>query len=623
MLSIALRCAYNRGHHLKAALRNENKKVTNFVTICSNNSVIVSVRNVMSMAEEEDNVGKYNLIKKKEIENIINHINFTDSIHYRHTVSLLELCCNVTDCLPLDKVNLGKSLWTVLTVCNFKICTGHYNTLLKLYVENEYDFSPSKMLKIMENNNIPADNVTYKMCIDHYCMKGNMKKAHKLLTKMKRIRLPLLKSTFDSMLLGYSLLGKMEDIIEILTSMKEKELQFTTETYVAIMHAYAKTNDINEIKNIIVTCNSRNIYFTNRDILNVIYMLAKEGHIAHIDIMYQYLKKSKQILYNEIQVILKLLSIRQIHVAITALSYMSLNNDHPQCKDILKLILEHMITKISVFSDIVYTCTFFKCEEILKKSLSIALYYSLMTDDKSLLRLLHLFKWHYVIKPHYFWPLLSSHGSKYNLQGILDTLQIMTNTFNVPPCVDTIADYVLPFIFGNVHYMRKLLMKCKIDETTINNAFVLLFLRKRNLRKAMLYIKYFGGKYSYKILALDLRYASICTKDICSFVYISHNLLEDKDFCPTLKENNEAYNTTFSSIDMQLYEAAIDFPRYKHWLKLVMCEIENQNIRLQSETVRVIDKVLYNRATHDLLYPFRSLFFIVKNGYELSDNKSS
>lgn len=76
------------------------------------------------------------------------------------------------------------------------------------------------------------------------------------------------------------------------------------------------------------------------------------------------------------------------------------------------------------------------------------------------------------------------------LLGILDILKIMVNDFNVLPCIDTVTDYVLPFIFGQTSDVRNLLMKHNISETMINNAYVLLLLKKKKITEAGIYSKF-------------------------------------------------------------------------------------------------------------------------------------
>lgn len=64
--------------------------------------------------------------------------------------------------------------------------------------------------------------------------------------------------------------------------------------------------------------------------------------------MYKYLKKKNTILNEEIDVILKLISINHIHIAMTALSYIGLHDKHPQFKNVVRLILEHIVNNSMV-----------------------------------------------------------------------------------------------------------------------------------------------------------------------------------------------------------------------------------------------------------------------------------
>lgn len=75
------------------------------------------------------------------------------------------------------------------------------------------------------------------------------------------------------------------------------------------------------------------------------------------------------------------------------------------------------------------------------------------------------------------------------LLGILDILKIMINDFNILPCIDTITDYVLPYTFEKISHTRDLLIKHNINETMINNAYVLLLLKKRKVTEAAIYSK--------------------------------------------------------------------------------------------------------------------------------------
>ncbi|CAK9798340.1 Leucine-rich PPR motif-containing protein, mitochondrial [Anthophora plagiata] len=90
---------------------------------------------------------------------------------------------------------------------DYSLNVTHYNALLRLYLQNEWDFSPLKLLLDMKNNEIHPDDLTYQTCMEYYCMKGNVSEALVLLEDMQRMQIPVVKSIFNLLLIGYSKSG--------------------------------------------------------------------------------------------------------------------------------------------------------------------------------------------------------------------------------------------------------------------------------------------------------------------------------------------------------------------------------------------------------------------------------
>ncbi|XP_061939019.1 leucine-rich PPR motif-containing protein, mitochondrial-like isoform X2 [Apis cerana] len=444
----------------------------------------------------------------------------------------------------------------------------------------------------MTHKKIYPNENTYEIYIKYYCMKGNINKALMLLHDMRKLKFSISKSIFDLLMLGYSQSGDIKNVNNILNIMKQYKLNATNETYAIIMYTYAKLNNIVKIKEIIKDCNLNNIYFNNINILKIIYILAENNYIEDINVIYKYLKKKKIISNNEIEIILKIININYINIAIKALSNIGLNNEHPQFESILRLILKHIINTKMVIEDIILFCNFTGNKEIFKKYFLISLYYSLKKDDNLSILLLKICKKYYLLRPHYFWPLLVRQANKYNVQGILNLLEIMINDFNILPCIDTITDYVLPFTYGKVIDIRKLLMKYKINETIINNSYVLFLLKKRKIAEAARYMQYFKGEYFYKIIAPDLRFSAIFKNDVLNFLYISCNVMENINPNSTLILSNKSSYTIFVSMDKQLHEFMIDFPSQKLWMMKIIKHLINYDINLKLETVNTICEYL-------------------------------
>ncbi|XP_050588159.1 leucine-rich PPR motif-containing protein, mitochondrial isoform X1 [Bombus affinis] len=629
MINILLKCVNHFQNHLKIAILNENKKMIHFVPRLLNKTSEMLERDTISIPYTAESYKK-DLINKKfdsisrhmEIHKYVHRtemasiINLIDSVHGMHIadvidtnqiLSLISWCNNIIDCLPVDKVKLARSLWLISDMCNFKMSISHYNQLLKLYIRNEYDFSTTELLMHMKCKEIYPNDTTYKICIRYCCMKGNIDKALMLVKDMQKLHFPISESVFNSLILGYSQSGDIMNVNKILDYMKQQKLKLTTETYAALIYTHAKLNNVAKVKEIIQHCNLNNIHFSNINILTVIYILSGNNNINDVHTMFQYLKKRNTILNIEIEIILKLISINHIYLSIKALSCIGLHDEHPQFENILRLILEHVVNNRVLINESIKLCMISKDETVFKKCFLILLYYSLMKNDHLSLPLLRIFKNHYLIKPHYFWPLLLRQAIKYDLQGILDILKIMINDFNILPCIDTITDYVLPYTFEKISHTRDLLIKHNINETMINNAYVLLLLKKRKVTEAAIYMRYFKGEYFYKIIASDLRQSSIFKNDKYNFVKISLNLIESTDPDSTLMLNNKLNNVTFVPMDKQLHDFMIDFPSHKTWLIGVINQLVDNNINLKTETVGRIHEFLHAEITDDVVQVLQNL----------------
>lgn len=85
--------------------------------------------------------------------------------------------------------------------------TDHYNELLKLYRRNEYDFSIMELLMHMKCKQIYPNDITYNICIEYCCMKGNIDMALMFVENMRKLQFPTSESVFNSLILGYSQSG--------------------------------------------------------------------------------------------------------------------------------------------------------------------------------------------------------------------------------------------------------------------------------------------------------------------------------------------------------------------------------------------------------------------------------
>lgn len=81
---------------------------------------------------------------------------------------------------------------------------SHYNTLLKVYLENNYQFSPTEFLENLEKQGIAPNRVTFQHLISSYCQNGDIGGASRILEFMRDKQLPINKMVFNALILGHS-----------------------------------------------------------------------------------------------------------------------------------------------------------------------------------------------------------------------------------------------------------------------------------------------------------------------------------------------------------------------------------------------------------------------------------
>lgn len=81
---------------------------------------------------------------------------------------------------------------------------SHYNTLLKVYLENGYQFSPTEFLENLEKQGIAPNRVTFQHLISFYCQNGDINGASRILEYMRDKQLPINKIVFNALVMGHS-----------------------------------------------------------------------------------------------------------------------------------------------------------------------------------------------------------------------------------------------------------------------------------------------------------------------------------------------------------------------------------------------------------------------------------
>ncbi|XP_064103349.1 leucine-rich PPR motif-containing protein, mitochondrial-like [Macrobrachium nipponense] len=213
-------------------------------------------------------------ISRKEVEDVIGELKYTKFAS--GTQSLLVLRCLgslLTEELPEVRNKLVQEVWDTLLKFNVPLDISHYNTLLRVYIENGHEFSPIEFLSALEKAGIEPNRVTYQRLILRYCQLGDIEGASKILEFMKEKELPVNEYVFNSLIIGHARSNDMESAHGVLGVMKTSGLTPSAETYMNLMVGYAEKGDMESLEKVVKECESSDISLQNRGIHGSLFML--------------------------------------------------------------------------------------------------------------------------------------------------------------------------------------------------------------------------------------------------------------------------------------------------------------------------------------------------------------
>uniref|UniRef100_A0A670XQZ4 Leucine rich pentatricopeptide repeat containing n=1 Tax=Pseudonaja textilis TaxID=8673 RepID=A0A670XQZ4_PSETE len=360
----------------------------------------------------DTSIRKNGCITKSLLEDIFHDACKTGFPNGNQALLLLRSCGSLLPELPPhERTALAHTMWTKLKGVVFDV--SHYNALLKVYLQNEHDFSPEVFLTKMEEANVQPNRVTYQRLIAAYCNKGDIDGSSKILNIMKSKDLPITELIFSALVTGHAKTGDMDSAVNILSVMKDTKIEPGSETYLALLNAYAEKGNINQIE-------ETEIYLSERDFMDIIFTLAKAGYPQYVQNILEKIKFSKESIPDVKNLCLRLITFNLedtafevLHSVFVALG-LTCEKHNTQCN----FFLQHCIN--------METCI----PAYIQNFSNLAIGIMKMIKEEGL-----------SLKPHYFWPLLAQHQENKNTEGIINILKAM-DELEVKPTIDTYLLYV-------------------------------------------------------------------------------------------------------------------------------------------------------------------------------------
>uniref|UniRef100_A0A672JS65 Pentacotripeptide-repeat region of PRORP domain-containing protein n=1 Tax=Salarias fasciatus TaxID=181472 RepID=A0A672JS65_SALFA len=351
---------------------------------------------------------------------------------------LLRSCGSLLPEVGLEeRTELAHHVWEKLRELGAQYDVSHYNALLKVYLQNEFKFSPTDFLAKMEAANVLPNRVTYQRLIAAYCQSGDIEGASTILGFMKSKDLPITEAVFSSLVTGHARAGP---------GGHERGSCRPEDGYVCDFsgvsaHVFVPDQTLEAAE-------SADYGLMDRDIMQVILTLTRSGHKQLIPEMCERLRHERGYVPDAMNLCLNLITLGHDDTAFHLLkTFPSLQSENGgDSSNVGNFFLRHCVTVGTPVEKIASYCKELQESDFHSAPLSFSL--SCALEAKDIGNLMKLFKEQNLpIRPHYFWPLLTQQLKDKNTDGVLEVMKGMQE-LGVSPDTETLSRYILP-VFPN------------------------------------------------------------------------------------------------------------------------------------------------------------------------------
>ncbi|XP_055375539.1 leucine-rich PPR motif-containing protein, mitochondrial [Condylostylus longicornis] len=511
----------------------ENNLIQNTQCICgnftSNYSISTSSKADQTLERSlkrlDNDVRRIGRISRRDIEEVLEEIRSQKSATSSQSLLIIRCCGNlVPEELPEVRTSLVQEIWKTLNMLKVPMDISHYNALLRVYLENEHQFSPTDFLADLESKGIEPNRVTYQRLISRFCQQGDIEGATRILEYMREKNLPVNENVFNALILGHSQANDMESASGILTVMKQAGLEPSADTYTILLCCYAKRGDIDTILKIMDDCDAKEMYLLDKDYLDVIYALSVNGFASKVDPVLEKIRKSAGYNQDAISVILRLVNKGIEDVAFKILKTMPRGTkSNGELNDTGNFFVRQLVKAERPIENIIKICKEMTDANLNSKALLIAAEASLECEKTALPLLKEMKSKGFPIRQHYFWPLICS--SEPN--AISKVLKDMQNDFEIVPNAETIREYVIPNLKeNNYESIVAILRNAGVSPATAASSAAFNALQKNNMKDTVTIMQNSKAFYSPALFRKPLISALGRTQDFDSYVKIVREIYD-------------------------------------------------------------------------------------------------
>ncbi|KAL7740091.1 hypothetical protein ACLKA6_000881 [Drosophila palustris] len=546
-------------------------------------------------------------ISRRDLEEVLDEIRTHRTATSSQSLLVIRCCGNlVPEELPEVRTALVQEIWKTLNALNVPMDISHYNALLRVYLENEHQFTPTDFLAEIEAKGIEPNRVTYQRLIARYCQQGDIEGATRILEFMRGKSLPVNENVFNSLILGHSQANDLESAKGVLGVMKQAGLEPSADTYTTLLCAFARHGDIDALNATLAECEPKEIILLDKDLLDIVYTLTVNGHGDHVDGVLAKLRISPGFNQDAVNIILRLVNKGHEDVALKLLRLMPRGTRvNGEAVDVGAFYIRQLVKANRPVENILTICRTLQAEGLNPKALTIAteagLTHGAMNNALPLLQ--EMKNLGLPIRQHYFWPLFCSVKSN----QVLDVVRRMQQEFAVNPNSETIRDYVIPNLKEkNWDKVVTVLRDAGVPNSTAVTSAVYAALTTHQMAEAAKIMEKNRAYYVPIIFRQPLILALSNTNDYSSFIRCLRQIHEGMQLRapkeateePEVGSDVEAATTTteraaFDVVGSIVHEAAIYFRRERViMLEKVLTGLVKQGLSISSAKATALSELL-------------------------------
>ncbi|CAD6213205.1 GSCOCG00003964001-RA-CDS [Cotesia congregata] len=473
---------------------------------------------------------KGNPIPKKLVERLIIELQNFGKIYNFDAFLVIKSCGkSLMDADAKESIELVHYLWDTLESLEVKLEVSHYNALLDVYLEKDYDFSPNKFLSTMIEKSVEPNRVTFQRLIAACCKKGDIAEVMALMVEMKSRNLPLTEENFNMLILGHSQAGDIDSAINTLAIMKDKGIVPSIDTETALMCAYAKQGDFKSLNDSFEKLAANNFDLEERHYMEIFQSLVINGHLEQAE---NFLSKMPKDLNSDIdtsRLIIKLIKMQHTDLALRLLKSTTANSLRLHAR--INIFLGSLVKTDTKVEEVIQICERIKKDFANEDPFKEAVYFYLFNGISPSSTLEMMKAWRKVggqIHDHFFWPLLVLESKASNVDGILNVLKSMIEDFKITPSLRTLRDFTIPYMFGSRKEIINRLKPLNISADTIVIAMADRCIIERQLKNAAILMTFHETKFPTDDEFLHRFVETLNARnDVKSFVVILRLLYSD------------------------------------------------------------------------------------------------